>query len=144
MIRKVSSVLSYIVSGFFIYMVTLIAFIKVPENGKLMMSGIFIIPIILFHFVGLSISRFKNWMKSTGIVLLSGAGMTTFVVFTIVMVSMSDEFSKSADVNPFEYFNQWFTGGFTLLITISIGLILLLRGLKYQPKKIENQNNNSY
>lgn len=130
MLRKILSIMSLVISGFFIYMVTLIAFIKVPSNEKFLISGIFIIPVILFHLVGLYIVRFKNWMRNTGIVILSGAGVTTLVLLSLITVSMSEEFKTASDVNPLEYFNQWFMGGFVLLISISIGLTLLLKGIK--------------
>src|SRR5262249_27021679 len=96
MIRRVLSVVFYVVAGFLFYMVSLLAFIDgaaVGANGAALGANdaafakwlpiiTFTVPALITLVAGLAIMGFRDWRRDAGIVLLSAAGFTTFLVST--------------------------------------------------------------
>jgi peptidoglycan/LPS O-acetylase OafA/YrhL len=124
--RKVIAILFYVVAGFSVYMVSLLAFINQPPIAKWAIVGGFTLPVLLFLGIGLAISRFQNWKKHTGIVLVSGAGFTCFVVFTFICLLTTDDFRQQLGPDTLNFFTGYISGGIVLLGTIALGVILLL------------------
>lgn len=123
--RKVLGTIFYIVSGFFVYMVCLLAFIQQPAMEKWVMIVMFTIPAIIFQVVGSAMNRFSNWRRHTGIVLLSGAGVSTFVILTFVSLLMTDEFKQMMQPDTLDLFGAYVSGGVFTLCIVAAGIILL-------------------
>jgi len=128
--RKASSVILKVISGFFFYMVSLLAFIStLPTGGKLGILFGFSIPAVLALIGGLALSRFHNWKRDTGIVLLSASGFTAFLIFSLACMLMSEEFRIMMKPDTLTFFSDYWTGG---------GLIVGLAGLGWALVKTKN------
>ena len=75
-------------------MVCLLAFINQPAVAKWGIVGGFTLPALVFLCIGLAVNRFRRWRRDAGVVLLSGAGFTFFLIFTFVCLLMTDEFRR--------------------------------------------------
>lgn len=116
MIVKLLSVLLKIVAGFFFYMVCVLAFISEPK--MLFKCGMLIgfsIPALIALVSGLALTRFNRWRRDTGIVLLSTAGFTAFIVFSMVCMFSSDEFRRLMPPNSMSMFGDYVTGGAVII-----------------------------
>jgi len=110
--RKVSSIILKIIAGFFVYMVSLLAFVSEPEPG--MKFGILIgfsVPAVVALCGGLALTQFRNWKRDTGIVLLSASGFTAFLIFTFVCFLLTDEFRRMIRPDTLAFFSDYLTGG---------------------------------
>jgi hypothetical protein len=142
MIRRVLSVVFYVIAGFLFYTVSVVAFIDgaaVGANGAALGANdaafakwlpviIFTIPALLTLVVGLAIMGFRDWRRDAGIVLLSAAGFTTFLVFTFATMLMNEEFRKMMppdmpDITRF--FGDYITGA-TVIVGLALGGGLLV------------------
>jgi len=124
--RKVISIICYVAAGFFVYMVSLLSFINEPPVAtKLGIMGVFCIPGLISLLIGLAISRFQNWKSNTGIVLLSGAGFTVLVVFTFLCLLLSSEFKELFPEDKLDFFNDYVTGTFCVIVLLFTGALLL-------------------
>ena len=96
MVRKIISMFCYILGGFFIYMVCLLAFVNMPQVGafKFAIVGGFSIPALIFMVIGAAICRFQNWKSSIGIALFSGVGFNTLCVITFICMLLTPELDK--------------------------------------------------
>lgn len=135
MARKVLSIVFYAVAGFFVYGVALLAFIKMdsmpeptqpPVWAKFAMIGVFSAPAAVALLVGLAIDRFRHWKRNVGIVLVSGAGSTAFVVLTLACILMSPESKKLFPRDMLNLFSAYIAGTSTILGFIVIGVALIM------------------
>jgi len=107
-------------------MVSLLSFINEPPVAtKLGIMGVFCIPGLISLLIGLAISRFQNWKSNTGIVLLSGAGFTVLVVFTFLCLLLSSEFKELFPEDKLDFFNDYVTGTFCVIVLLFTGALLL-------------------
>jgi hypothetical protein len=127
MVRKIISVFFYILGGFFVYMVCLLAFINIPEVGafKFLIMGGFSIPALIFLVIGAAICRFQNWKSSLGIVLLSGVGFNLLVVITFICIRLTPEINELFPDNKLGFFNDYFSGFSVMLVLAGLGGFLL-------------------
>ncbi|MDR0352650.1 MAG: hypothetical protein LBI02_04625 [Opitutaceae bacterium] len=124
--NKVPGIILKAVAGFFFYAGGLLAFISEPPQGvKLVLMLVFLLPAVLALIGGLSLTRFRNWKRDTGIVLLSASGVTTFVIFTIIWLSMSEEFRSMIRPEHLTFFNDYQTGGGVIAGLAVMGWILV-------------------
>jgi hypothetical protein len=142
MIRRVLSVGLYIIAGFLLYVVSLLAFIDgaaVAANGadlgandaafaKWLPIIIFTVPAILTLVVGLAIMGFRDWRRDTGIVLLSAAGFTTLLVFMFVTMLMKEESRKMMPPEILSFFGDYITGAAVIVVFALVGGLLLMTG----------------
>ena len=127
--RKVIGILLYIVAGFFVYMVCLLAFVnQTPPIAKWGIVAGFSIPAALFLFGGLAVTRFQNWRRDSGIVILAGAGFTSFLVFTLACLLMTDEFKRMMEPDSLQFFSAYIAGSCFILGTVALGVVLLRAG----------------
>jgi hypothetical protein len=130
--RKVISIILYVVAGFFIYMDCVLAFINEPPPlTKFGMMAGFLVPGLIAQMGGLALNQFHNSRKITGIVLLSGAGFTAFLVFTFACLLMTDEFKQIMKPDSLKFFSDYVTGACFIFLTAACGLLLLLLGRKH-------------
>jgi hypothetical protein len=147
MIRRVLSVVLYVVAGFLFYMICVLAFIDgaaVGANGaasdaddaafaKWLPIIIFTVPALLTLVAGLAIMGFRDWRRDAGIVLLSAAGFTTFLVFTFASMLMNEEFRKMMPPDApdvMKFFGDYITGAAIIVGLALIGALLLITNRK--------------
>ncbi|MEJ2157724.1 MAG: hypothetical protein P8X96_20540 [Desulfobacteraceae bacterium] len=127
MVRKTISILVYILGGFFVYTVCLLAFVDDPEIGayKFAIMGGFSIPAFIFLIVGAAICRFQNWKFSMGIVLLSVSGFNLLGFITVICILFTPEFMENFPSNPFTFFGGYVSGLSVMLILAGLGGLLI-------------------
>jgi hypothetical protein len=127
MIRKVISIFSYILGGFFVYLVCLLAFINLPEVGayKFAIMGGFSVPALVFLIIGAAICSFKNWKSSIGIALLSSVGFNLLVVISFICFLLTPEFEEFFPNNKTASFNDYFSGFSVMIILAGLGGLML-------------------
>jgi hypothetical protein len=127
MFRKIISIFFYILGGFFIYMVCLLAFTNIPQVGtfKFAIMGGFSIPALIFLVIGASICRFQCWKSSIGIVLLSGVGFNLLVVISFICFLLTPEFNKFFPDNKLVYFNDYLSGFSIMSVLAGLGVFLV-------------------
>lgn len=132
MARRVIGIICYCISGFFLYLVSLLSFVNDPSKHvsigiKLLTFGIFLIPpALIFLGIGLILRRFQKWKYDIAVVLLSTSGFSIFLTLTVLCVFLSPEVKKVFPGNGLIYFNDYFTGILCLLISICVGSLLLV------------------
>lgn len=125
--RNLFSVLLNIIAGFFFYMVSLLSFIDEPAmaSGKWWVVLGFTIPALLFLCGGLALKGFRNWQRSTAIILLSSSGVTAFIVIMFASLLMSDEFRVMMEPGTLNFFSAYFSGGFVIVFMAVLGVLML-------------------
>ena len=127
MIRNVLSIILNVIAGFFFYMVSLLGFISESSvNAKWVVMLGFTLPGVLALCAGLAVMRFRNWRRNTGIVLLSAAGFTTFLIFMFAILLMAEEFRVMMQPDTLTFFGDYFTGGSVIAGLAIVGLLLLM------------------
>lgn len=142
--RKVFGIILYVHAGFFINMANLLAFMNFAAMGEGSMQndhsgtkwiGLAVCTVIaiLFLLGGLAVNRFQNWQRHSGIVLVTVAAATCFMIFTVWCMGISDEFKQvmPPNVDPalFSTMYNAYLSGFGLLIgTALLGMLLLKTG----------------
>ena len=144
MIRRVLSVVFYIVAGFLFYTISVLAFIDGAAVGanqpafgaddaalaKWLPIIIFAVPAILILVAGLAIMGFRDWKRDAGIVLLSAAGFTTFGVFMFATMLMKEESRKMMPPDILKFFGDYITGAAVIVVLALAGGLLLLTSRK--------------
>ena len=134
MLPKTLSIFCYIVAGFFVYMIGLLAFLnprflpsgnKPPLWVKYAIVGGFCIPGVVALVIGLAVSRFRYWKRDVGIVFLSGAGTTAFIAFSMACLLLSPEFKKLFPHNMLAFFSDIVTGLSCILLFSAAGITLI-------------------
>jgi len=125
--RKMFSVLCYIVAGFFIHTVILFSFINDPKigAGKFAVMGVFAVPALGSLLAGLGLSRFRHWRRDIGIVFLSASGFTAFEALTIGSMLASPEFAKQFPDHKLGFFSDYVLGFGSILLLAMFGGLLL-------------------
>src|SRR5262245_14543740 len=141
--RKLLSIILYIVAGFFFYTVSLMSFIDVAAFGadaagsgaKWFLIVVFAVPALLALGGGLAIARFQDWRRDTGIVLLSAAGFTTFLIFTFASMAMNEEFRRLVKPETFRLFGDYVTGA-AVIVGLAVAGALLLMTNRGRPRTV--------
>lgn len=131
--RKFFAICFYILAGFFVYMITLLAFINQPGVAKWGVVCIFTLPAMVSLCMGMAVNRFQNWKRHAGIVLLVGTGFACFVIFTVACFLMTDEFRQMLKQDTLGFFSAYLSGSIFIFSTATVGLLLL----KTEQKKAE-------
>jgi hypothetical protein len=101
--RNVFGILSFIVSGLFVCTVCIIGFVDVPESGSeiIWIIGLFSIPLIVFHLIGIALYRGTNWKISTGITFFVGASLNILGIISFFSMYSSPDFLETMKtMNP--------------------------------------------
>jgi hypothetical protein len=147
MIRRVLSVVFYIVAGFFFYTVSVLAFIDGAAMGvnqapfgaddaalaKWLPIIIFAVPALITLVIGLAIMGFRDWRRDAGIVFLSVAGFTTFGIFMFVTTFMNEEYRKLMPPDMpdiMKVFGDYITGAAVIVVLALAGCLLVITGRK--------------
>ncbi len=126
--RKFCSVASHILAGFFLYGISLLAFTsQLSLIEKTSMMIVFGLPVVAALFIGLALAGFCNWRRDVGIVFLSTAAMSAFVVITVACMLMSESLEGLLPLDIFNSFNAHFTGFTFIALYAVLGALLLKR-----------------
>lgn len=127
--RKVLSVIFLSLSGLQFFIVNVLAFLSgLPLVGKLSSLAIFTGAALVPHLIGLAFGGFRYWKRDTGMVLLSVAGVTAFMMLSIVCLFKSEEFVRLTGENAFNAFSSFYTGGALLALNAGLGWLLVKTG----------------
>lgn len=121
--RRVFSVTLYGIAGFFFFTVSFLSFNSQQPRGKWWIMAGFMVPAVLALCGGLALKNFRDWKRTTGIVLLSSAGGTAFLIFTLVCTLMTKEFQKMVKPSNLASFSDYFTGGAVIVSFAVLGLL---------------------
>jgi hypothetical protein len=133
--RKVSSIILRVIAGFFFYMVSSLAFISELSHGmKLGIMLGFSVPALAALAGGLALTRFRNWRRDTGVVLLWTSGFTAFLVLTVACMLTTEEFRKMMRPDTMTFFSDYLTGGAVIAGLAVFGWILV----KADKRRAEN------
>jgi hypothetical protein len=147
MIRRVLSVVFYIVAGFLFYTVSVLAFIDGAALGanqpafgaedatfvKWLPIIIFVVPALITLVIGLAIMGFRDWRRDAGIVFLSVAGFTTFGIFMFATTFMNEEYRKLMPPDMpdvMKIFGDYITGAVVIVVLALAGGLLVITGRK--------------
>ena len=144
MIRRVLSVGFYIVAGLLFYTVNVLSFIDGSALGantaasdasdasfqKWLPIIIFTVPAILALVAGLAIMGFRDWRRDAGIVLLSAAGFTTFLVFMFATMLMKEQSRKMMPPEILSVFGDYITGAAVIVVLALAGALLVITSRK--------------
>jgi hypothetical protein len=127
MVRKTISIFFFILGGFFVYTVSILAFTNISEVGafKFAIMGGFSILALIILVIGAAICRFENWKSSIGIVLLSVVGFNLLGIITVICILLTPEFFKYFPSNPFSFFDDYLSGLFVMSFFAGLGGLLI-------------------
>ena len=100
-------------------------FVNLPTALKWEAMAGFTLPALVFLCIGLAVHRFQRWRRDIGVVLVSGAGFTCFLVFTFACVLMTDEFKQMMQPDTLSFFNAYPSGFIFILSVAALGMFLL-------------------
>lgn len=129
--HKASSIIFEVIAGFFFYAVFLFAFISLPhkdQGAKPVVLAMFSILAVGALVLGLALTRFHNWKRDTGIVLICASAITGFVILTLASFSTSEEFRKTATPGAVTFIKDYHyvAGGVAMVIMAALGLVLVI------------------
>jgi hypothetical protein len=128
---KVFRVALYVVGGFFVYMVNLLSFVSLaPPNklgvvAKLGVMALFGVIGLLPILAAMATSHFREWQVPLGATLLSGVGVTVFMILTFLCMTLSPELLKSFPDFPQNAFSDYLVGGITTASLLVAGIALV-------------------
>jgi len=142
MIRNFIGILFLIVSGFFVYMVNLLAFFEFPDIGdrKHLVLGGFCFLLLVFHLIGLAFYRGASWKTSTGITFFVGGAFNILVVISMLSIKSSSEISEAIDTSSLLAFSDYFSGFTVMALFIGLGVILYLWGKADNDAKLLDES----
>lgn len=127
-LNKALSIISLIASGFFLYTVVFIAFIQVESlNIKLIMMGIFSIPVLLTLFLGLALRSFDRWERVCSVVIFSTASFCAFLFLSIICILYSPELKDVIDREAFTFFSDMLFGFGFFSFVLLLGTMLFFK-----------------
>ena len=125
---KVLRIALYAVGGFFIYIVNLLSFISLAPlttTHKLGVMALFGVLGLLPILAAMATNHFRAWKLPVGAALLSGVGVTLFVMFTFMCIRLSPELLKSVPNFPQDAFSDHLVGGITTVSLLVAGMALV-------------------
>ena len=121
MIRRVFSIVLYILAGLFFYGV---CFFSVIEGVGLPFIIVCAVTAILSLVGGLAIMGFQDWRRDAGLVLLSATGLAGFVLLLTLVSTMPSDISRFLS-NP--------TGLAFIVVLALVGALLLMTSRRPRP-----------
>jgi hypothetical protein len=125
---KVIRIALYAVGGFFVYIVNLLSFISLAPlttTHKLGVMALFGVLGLLPILAAMATNHFRAWEVPVGAALLSGVGVTLFVMLTFICIQLSPELLKSVPNFPQGAFSDYLVGGVTTVSLLVAGMALV-------------------
>ena len=120
--NKALSIICYVVAGFFIYTIMILSFVnEPPASAKLAIMGVFAVPAAISLLIGLYVSRYAHWQRDVGIVLLSAALFTIFLVLTVACMLATPKFTQQFSDNKIGFFSDYISGTLCIAAFLSLG-----------------------
>ncbi len=128
MIRRVLSIIFYVIAGHVFGSAGIVAFISIPADGmiKLFLLGLFLFFAVLSLVIGLLISPSRKKKREAGIVLFASSVEITIVILGILFVILEPNKPEGLDMEPLYMFKDYVSGIGTLLIFIISGVLLFV------------------
>jgi hypothetical protein len=124
--RRFFNILLYVVAGFFFYMVCIMGFVNgVPQVKKWGIMLLFLMPALVALLAGLALRSFQDWRRDAGVVLLSAAAFTAFLIFTMVCFLADEEFRRMMKPETLALFGDYWSGGGFMLSLAALGIGML-------------------
>jgi hypothetical protein len=127
---KASAVVCYVLAGFFVYAMGLVAFIRAPDGAggafTIIVEAVCAVPFLFFLLIGLALSGFKSWKRDLGVILLSGLAVTVTVVFTFACMLYYPEYRKLMPPDFLDHINNYAAGAGVNVAMLVLGVVLLL------------------
>lgn len=138
MIRNIIGILFFVVSGFFVYMVGLMAFFNFSDHWteKAGFTGVLCILMVLSHLIGLLFYRGASWKTATGITLVAGSSLNALLVVVMFSIKASPEITSKIDTRGLDSFSDYITGFSVMSVFVGLGLLLILLG-----RSVDRQRN---
>ena len=137
-VRRILSIILYVIGGHFLYTVNALAFINIaavktttpsPAWMKLVLIGTFVVPALISLLIGLAITRFQQWKRDVGIVLVSAGGVTSFTAVSMVCLLMSPESKRylpPGKPDMSQFFSDETVGIVCIVAFIVVGVLLII------------------
>jgi hypothetical protein len=113
MIRRVLSIVLYILAVAFFYGVCLFSGI---DGAGLLLIIVCAVVAVASLVAGLAIMRFQDWRRDTGVVLLSATALTTFLLLGAFVSTMPSDISR--------FFSNY--AGVTVIVVLALAGALLV------------------
>ncbi|MFT7388996.1 MAG: hypothetical protein ACI8VC_002258 [Candidatus Endobugula sp.] len=129
-VRNIFGVMFLIFSGFFVYMVGLLAFFELPDAGTgkfVILAGAFV-PLVIFHLIGLALYRGANWKISTGVTFFIGSSFNVLVVIVMLFIQASPEALGGMDTSGLSAFSSYLSGFSVMVLLSGSGAFLYFAG----------------
>lgn len=124
--NKALSITCYVVAGFFVYTIMILSFVnEPPASAKLAIMGVFAVPAAISLLIGLHVSRYGHWQRDVGIVFLSAALFTIFLVLTVACMLATPEFNQQFPDNKIGFFSDYVSGTVCIAAFLSLGSWLI-------------------
>lgn len=125
--RRICSIFLYVVAGFFLYTMTVIAFAHPDEEIwiKWVVMGVFLACSFLAMCLGLVVQSFQRWRRELGFTLLSTSGFCAFAFLGFACFFLDEEFRAMVNPQFHALFNDYATGSAVTVLLAAIGWFLL-------------------
>ncbi|MDR2637422.1 MAG: hypothetical protein LBB55_03710 [Zoogloeaceae bacterium] len=124
--RTLAGILFRMIAGFFFYLVSVLAFISgLSTSEKLGILIGFSVPAVVALLVALVLTRFADWKRDTGSVLLGASGFSVFMIFSFACLFMDENFPKMMPAARFDYWTDYWTGCGVMAGLAALGWILV-------------------
>lgn len=126
--RRAFSIACYVVSGFVLYGLCLVAFAAfVPRSGKLLTIGVGAAGALVVLGVGLVLSRYESWRRDAGAVFVTGASIALIVVLNLLwmLYAAPPALRELFPPDLLTQFGDWLIGSACIGGLMASGLALL-------------------
>jgi len=129
MLAKVFRIVCYVIAGFFIHTVSILAFAKSPSVAfKAALMAAFAVPAVGALVLGFALNPVRRKLRDTGLVLLSSAGVTAFQVLTFVCVLQDPEIRNMLQPDTLAFFSDYIWGFGFMVVIATTGVIAIDAG----------------
>jgi hypothetical protein len=120
-------ILCLIISGFFFYMVGLLALVNEgPRSTKFIIVAVFSVPAFLFLLPGLDRRGGAHARRNIGIVLLGAAGASLLVIVQVALMLKDPQTAPLMRPDTVRFFSDYVSGAVCLALYLGVGLVLVL------------------
>ncbi len=139
MIRNVLGILMLCISGFSMVTMQIISFISLADvaSQKLMMMSVYVLIMLVFHLLGITLYKGVNWKISTYLTIWFATASSVLVIIAVLAMRSTKELTKIIDTQVFNYFNDYSSGVIVILIFMGLSLYLYASSKKETLKKIK-------
>lgn len=122
------SVVCYVVAGFFLHTVMMLAFVnEPPASTKLAIMSVFVAPAAIALLVGLHASGYAHVGRDVGVVFVSAAVLMLFLVLTVACMLGTPEVAESFSDDSLRFFSDYLSGAACIATFFVSGAWLIWR-----------------